>query len=145
MTLYYTDPELGTEPLKSRTISGEHIVAHDVDALPGTVEADIGSSKASLATLVGTPSTAAVTTVPASAAVVTLAAAKATRFGLIVVNNTTSTSTLCMKFGSAASLSSWSVRIEPGGYWEMPPRYYTGIVTGIWSNATGDAHVTETG
>jgi hypothetical protein len=144
--LYYDDP-LAAAPVKMKSrMPGDAIIpAHDVETLPGTVEADIGASKGHLATLVGAPGTAAVVTVPASASVVTLAAAKATRFGLIVVNNSTSTSTLCLKFGSAASLSSWTVQIEPGGTYEMPPRYYTGIVTGIWSNATGDAHVTETG
>jgi len=53
MTLYYEDPELGTVALKSRTISDEHIGAHDVTALPGTVEVDIGQSKGYLATLAG--------------------------------------------------------------------------------------------
>ena len=97
--------------------------------------------------IVGVPpagSTATVTTVPASANVVTLQAANANRVGLIIANNKTSTSTLCVRFASGASLSNWSVQIEPGGTYEMPPRYYSGIVTGIWSNAAGDAHVTET-
>lgn len=53
MTLFYIDPELGTVPLKSRTISDEHIGAHDVAALPGTVEVDIGQSRGYLATLAG--------------------------------------------------------------------------------------------
>jgi hypothetical protein len=91
------------------------------------------------------PSAATTATVPASASVVTLAASNTARVGLLVVNNSTSTSTLWLKLGSAASFSSWSVPIEPGGYWEMPLRSYSGIVTGIWGNSTGDAHVTETG
>jgi hypothetical protein len=144
--LYYDDP-LASAPVKMKSrMPGDAIIpAHDVESLPGTVEGDIGASKGYLAAIAGAPSTAAVTTVPASATVVTLAASKASRYGLMIANNSTSTSTLWVKFGTAASLSSWSVPVEPGGYYEMPPRYYSGVVTGIWSNATGDAHVTETG
>jgi hypothetical protein len=84
-----------------------------------------------------------VTAVPASTVVVTLAAADATRVGLIVFNNAASTSPLYLKLGSGASLASWTVPIQPGGYWELPIDFYDGIVTGIWSTAVGDAHVTE--
>ena len=177
MTLYYADPDLGTVPLKSRTISGEHIGAHDITALPGTVEVDIGQSRGYLATLAGAvtvdimrvalqtsanvigklaanagvnigsiefvgPATSTVTAVTSSATVVTLLAANTARVGALVVNN--STATLYLKLGSAASLTSWSVQLDPGAYWEMPRRYYTGIITGIWSAVNGDAKVTET-
>lgn len=144
--LYYDDP-IASAPvkMKSRMPADAIIPAHDVEKLPGTVEGDIGATKTATAAIAGAPDTAAVTTVPASASVVTLAASKSARLGLIVMNNSTSTSRLYLKLGSAASLSSWSVFIEPGGCWEMPRRYYTGIVTGIWTNTTGDAHVTETG
>jgi len=176
MTLYYADPDLSIVPLKSRTLSGEHIVSHDVDALPGTVEQDIGASRGFLATIaaaipagsmqavlqassnfigklaanagvnigtveVAAPSTASVANVNSSVTVVTLLAANAARTGAMIVNN--STATLYVKLGSAASLTSWSARLDPGGYWEMPRRYYTGIITGIWSAANGEAHVTE--
>ena len=53
MTLYYIDPELSTVALKSRELASEHIIAHDIAALPGTVEADIGASRGFLATLAG--------------------------------------------------------------------------------------------
>jgi len=178
MTLYYTDPTLGTVALKSRTLSGEHIGAHDVNALPGTVEVDIGESRGYLATLAsavagasvkavlqaGTaaigklaanagvnigevstaaPSAASTANVNASASVVTLLAANAARVGAMIYNSST-TGTLYVKLGPAASLTSWSVQLDPGGYWEMPRRYYTGIITGIWTVASGDAKVTET-
>lgn len=177
MTLYYTDPELSTVALKSRTISDEHIVAHDIDALPGTVEADIGASAGFLATLSGAvslgnmkailqagtavigklaanagvnigtvelPTSTASTcvSVAASVSVVTLLASNSGRAGAIVVNN--GTTTLYLRLGAGASLTLWSVPIEPGGTYEMPRRYYTGIITGIWAaGATGDAKVTE--
>jgi len=179
MTLYYQDPQDPSNfiPIKSRTLSGEHIIARDIDMLPGTVEQDIGDSRGFLATLAGAvtgsimsvalqassniigklaanagvnigtvdltaPSTATPTTVASSITVQTLLAAKATRIGAIIFNN--STATLYVKLGSAASLSSWSFRMDPGAYWEMPRGYYSGIITGIWSAANGEAHVTET-
>jgi len=178
MTLFYVDPELGTVPLKSRTLSGEHIIARDIVALPGTVEPDIAASRGFLATLAGAvlvdtvkvalqtgtavigklaanagvnigevstaaPSAASTANVNASVSVVTLLAANAARVGAMIYNSST-TGTLHVKLGSAASLTSWSVQIDPGGYWEMPRRYYTGIITGIWTVASGDAKVTET-
>lgn len=52
MTLYYADPEAGANiPVKTRTVSGEQVPGHDVLALPGTVEADIGDSKAAMEAL----------------------------------------------------------------------------------------------
>jgi len=238
MTLYYQDPQDPSNfiPIKSRTLSGEHIIARDIDALPGTVEGDIGASKGFLATLaaavsanrmavdltaavtgylatlagavlagsmktvlqagtaaigklaanaginIGTvdvasgsvaltgalpaganaigklaanagvnigevstaaPSAASTANVNASATVVTILAANAARVGAMIYNSST-TGTLYVKLGSAASLTSWSVQLDPGGYWEMPRRYYTGIITGIWTVASGDAKVTET-
>src|SRR6185436_6563166 len=178
MTLYYQDPQDSSNfiPIKSRTLSGEHIIARDIVALPGTVEVDIGQSRGFLATLAGAvtanivsvalqtsanvigklaanagvnigsvefvgPATGTVTAVASSATVVTLLAANTARVGALVVNN--STATLYLKLGSAASLTSWSVQLDPGAYWEMPRRYYTGIITGIWSAVNGDAKVTE--
>jgi len=180
MTLYYQDPQDPSNfiPIKSRTLSGEHIIARDIVALPGTVEVDIGQSSGYLATLAGAvagasvkavlqagtaaigklaanagvnigevstaaPSAASTANVNASASVVTLLAANAARVGAMIYNSST-TGTLYVKLGSAASLTSWSVQLDPGGYWEMPRRYYTGIITGIWTVASGDAKVTET-
>lgn len=93
--------------------------------------------------------TAAVATVVTSFTAVTLAAANAARVGLIVANTADASSELYLKFGTAASSTSWTAIVQPGGYWEMPRRYYTGIVTGIWMDYSralpvGSAHVTET-
>lgn len=52
MTVYYADPEEGANlPMKSRLVSGENVVAHDIEKLPGTVETDITASKDALAIL----------------------------------------------------------------------------------------------
>lgn len=80
--------------------------------------------------------------VAASVSSVTLLAANDARRGAVVVND--STATLYLKLGSAASTTSYSYRLDPGGQWEMPSSWtYTGLIAGIWSAASGDARVTE--
>lgn len=87
------------------------------------------------------PSTSAtVTPVSSSATVVTLQAANGARRGLTVYNS--SNKSLYLKLGSAAALDSFTVRMTPQGYFEVPGNY-TGIVTGIWDSANGFAYVTE--
>ena len=53
-----------------------------------------------------------------------------------------STSVLYVKFGAAASLTSYTVQIPAGGYYEIPGSY-SGILDGIWASANGAAQVTE--
>lgn len=105
-----------------------------------TLHADL----VTLHTDIGTPPGSAIlTNVPASITSVLLAAANATRAGLYIVNES-ATATLYCKFGSGASLTSYSLLpLEPGCAYEMPRRYYTGLVHGIWSAAVGTARVTE--
>lgn len=86
-------------------------------------------------------STATLTNVPSSASNVTVVAANANRLGVLIVND--STATLYLKFGATATTSSFSVKMEPGSYWEMPEPLYVGIIDGIWSSADGAARVTE--
>lgn len=53
---------------------------------------------------------------------------------------------LYLKFGTTASVTSYTVAIPAGGYYEFPtPELYTGIVHGIWSSANGSARCTEVG
>jgi hypothetical protein len=62
--------------------------------------------------------------------------------GAILVNE--SAATLYLKYGSAASLTSYTYSVTPGATWEMPSNVrYTGIITGMWSSATGNARITE--
>ena len=87
--------------------------------------------------------TATVTRVASSATVVTLIASNASRRGLFIYAEA-ATATLYVKFGSAATNTSYTVALPPGAYFEMPARpIYTGIVTGIWSSVDGAAQVTE--
>lgn len=97
-------------------------------------------------TITATPTTYATDTaanVASSVTVVTLQALNAARKSWAVYNDS-ATAYLYLKFGSAASLTSFKVRVSPGGYYEAPPTpLYTGIITGIWDAAVGSARVTE--
>lgn len=93
----------------------------------------------------GSPSTTGTpATVAASATSVTLLAANAARRGGTIVNE--STAILYVLLGTPATATSYTVALAPmgtvGSYYEIPFNY-TGIVTGIWASATGNARVTE--
>jgi hypothetical protein len=54
VTINYADPVAGIAvPIKSRTDGGQHVLARDIERLPGTVENDIGDSRGFLETLAG--------------------------------------------------------------------------------------------
>lgn len=99
------------------------------------------------ATLIGLPSGAVlapaagvVTSVPSATTVSTLLAANSARRGAAIFNE--STSALYIKLGSAAALTSYTVQIAANGYFEVPFGY-TGVITGLWAAANGNARVTE--
>jgi len=100
------------------------------------------SSLSTIATNSSAPSTATVSRVATSGTVATLAASNSSRKGLDVQNE--SSGILYVKFGSAATTTDYTLQIPAGGYWEMPTRRYTGIVTGILSTGSSSAQVTET-
>jgi hypothetical protein len=79
--------------------------------------------------------------VASSATVVTLQAANAARRALKIFNE--STSVLYVKDGSVASITDYSVQVQPGQGYEWPLPIYTGIVTGLWVSANGAAQLTE--
>lgn len=87
--------------------------------------------------------TATLTNVNDAATNATLLSANSSRMGFSIFND--STSTLYMKFGTTASSTSYSVRIDPYGYYEMFGHgVYTGRIDGIWSvDSSGAARVTE--
>jgi hypothetical protein len=103
---------------------GTNGLAVDVTRLPA-------SSSASLASVADTTTSA------------TLLAANTARRGFAIFND--SASALFLKFGATASATSFTVRIEAGGYYEMyGAGVYTGILDGLWAiDAAGDARVTE--
>lgn len=79
--------------------------------------------------------------VASSASNVTLRAANAARRSLVIYND--STADLYVKWGAAASTTSFTVKLPSMGYYELPQPIYTGIVDGIWASANGFARVTE--
>lgn len=83
---------------------------------------------------------ASVSRVTSVATNVTLLAANGLRKGGAVYNE--STSNLFVKMGTAASTTSYTIRILPDGYWEIPA-FYSGQIDGIWATANGAAQVTE--
>ena len=85
------------------------------------------------------------TSVAAAVADTVLAAANLNR-GIVTVHNDSS-SVLYLKLGTGASPTSFTVRMAPQGYYELPlgsgDRVYTGSINGYWSSASGSARVTE--
>lgn len=92
-----------------------------------------------------TATTATLSNVSASASSVSLAASNAARAGLIVYND--SDYTLFLKFGTAASSTSFTYRVEAGGTYEMVLPTFTAAIEGTWDSSggtpSGTARVTE--
>ncbi len=85
-------------------------------------------------------STGSHTDVASSATNVTILASNVNRLGATIFND--STKTLYLKLGATASTTSYTLKLGPDGYFEVPFGY-TGIIDGIWSAANGNARVTE--
>ncbi len=81
--------------------------------------------------------------VASSASSVTILAANTSRKGAMVYNDSTQILYLDLT-GGTASNSSYSVQVPANGFFELPgPSIYSGLITGIWASATGNARVTE--
>lgn len=80
------------------------------------------------------------TSVAASATSTSLLAANSARLGATIFND--SSAILYLKLGATASTSSFTTKINPGGYYEVPYGY-AGAIDGIWDTATGNARITE--
>lgn len=91
--------------------------------------------------------TATCTNVAASATSVALFAAVEPNLADIRTIDNDSAAVLYVKYGTAATTSSYTVKMLPGAHYEFPRgrggEIYTGVVHGIWSSATGSARVTE--
>lgn len=86
--------------------------------------------------------TATLTNVSGSATSVALFAANPKANSRTIFND--SASVLYVKFGTTASATSFTVKLEPNDYFEFPDTpFYTGVVHGIWTTATGTARVTQ--
>lgn len=110
-----------------------------------TASASMIAALKGLLTTTKKPSTATLANVSGSASSVTLIAANASRLGAVIVNE--STAVCYVTFGSTASATSYTYALSgasaaPFATLEVPAGY-TGIITGIWTSATGTARTTE--
>ena len=120
--------------------SGDHRQAMVVGDPTSTETAEVVG--AAMAIRPGRSATATVTSVAAAATSTQLLAVNTARVGAQVFND--STADMNLKYGTAASSSSFTVKLPPAGYWEMPPGVvYTGVIHGIWVVAVGSARITE--
>lgn len=85
----------------------------------------------------GTPSSVA-----SSASSVTILASNASRKRWSVFNESTAILYLDTT-GGTASATSYTTQVAAGGYFEGPLPVNTGLITGIWASANGNARVVE--
>jgi hypothetical protein len=87
--------------------------------------------------------TSARSDISASASTVTLFPALSTRLGARLVNE--SSATLYLLEGAGATPTNYSEIVSPGASWTLDVQrgVYPGIITGVWSSATGTARCTE--
>lgn len=110
-------------------------------ALTGTSgNLNVNVANAAVPVIPAPTATPSVVQVASSATVVTLLALNTNRKGAMVMND--STQTLYVKLGSAATATSYTVKMAADAYYEVPFGY-TGVITGIWASANGYAYVTE--
>lgn len=131
----------GTTILTDDTASGHAQVVKLAISADGSATLAPADATDGLRVYESRPGSSSVASVAGSATVVTLQAANTARRGLTVYND--STSALYVKLGSGASTSSFTVKLQAAATYELPYPAYTGIVTGIWDTATGNARVTE--
>lgn len=107
----------------------------------GSLRVTIATDQATIPVTEVRPASATLANVASSASNVTLQASNTARRVWKVFND--STAVLYVKFGATASATSYTVQIAAGGFYEMEPPVYTGIIDGIWASANGNARVTE--
>jgi hypothetical protein len=89
------------------------------------------------------PTSSTSANVAASATEVTIFAANSNAVEGRTVFNDSGVATLYLKKGTGVTTSSHFVQIPPGQLYEFPQPCYRGVVTGLWSSASGAARTTE--
>ena len=131
------------DPLKNDIAANKRMEGTSVKAvlLVGPDGEPYASNGGSLTVNIGDKGeNSAVTSVAAAVADTLLKAANDDRVELIVENDS-ATADLYIKYGSGASTSSFTKKLEPGDALAIDT--YTGVVHGYWSVASGNARVTE--
>jgi hypothetical protein len=90
-------------------------------------------------TVPGGAGSAVVTNSLASMTAEEILAANPSRKGASFAN--ASTKPMYLKYGSAGSLTDYSVIVQPGGYYELLP--FTGQVWAVWPAVNGSVNITE--
>jgi hypothetical protein len=80
--------------------------------------------------------------VASSASSGTILAANPNRIGAFITNDSTAILYLDLT-GGTASITSYTVQLAANGGTHEVPFGYTGLITGIWAAANGNARVTE--
>lgn len=88
----------------------------------------------------GQSGTATLSSVAGNASSVTLLGANTSRKGMVIHND--SSAILYVAFAATATTSAFTYRLNPFDTLE-PKVNYTGLITGIWVSATGNARITE--
>lgn len=88
------------------------------------------------------PASSSLTNVSAATSSTTLLSANAARKQAMVMNDSTANLYLGLT-SSAVSVTSYTVKVAAGGFYEVPWPVWTGQVTGIWDAAAGTARITE--
>ena len=127
-----TDGTLGT---------GQKQIVGIMDATVNGTNKLIITSDGSAQVIQAGKTSATLSNVSGSASSVNLLASNANAISRQVFND--STAILYLKWGATASTTSYTVQIQPGGYYEFPQPLYKGAVDGIWSAANGSARLTE--
>jgi hypothetical protein len=126
--------------IDTRTIGSEHrqvIVVGDESA--ATIAEVVGQA---LAVRPVRSATGTITSVNGAVSTTTLLSANTSRLKATFYND--STATLYLALASGASTTAYTVQLGAGAYYETPTDVvYTGIITGIWSAATGACRITE--
>jgi hypothetical protein len=120
--------------------TGHQVVAAQAGAV--STDSVTGAKYATLSQPQPTSTTGTLTSVAAATSSTQLLALNAARKEMYVYND--STAILYLAFAGAASTTSYTLQIPPGGFFEMPTSpTYTGAIFGIWSAVNGNARITE--
>jgi hypothetical protein len=84
--------------------------------------------------------TGTITSVAGSVTSVTLLSSNTSRVSATFTND--SASQVYIALASTSSTTAYTIKVLPNDYWELPVAY-TGIISGIWTSATGNMRITE--
>lgn len=117
-------------------------IAQDSTTIAGSSPGTVGVPSPNVLTVQNVNSgTATETNVASSATSVTILSANIARLGATIFNDSTQILYLLLGTGPASN-SKFTVQLVANAYYELPFKY-SGIITGIWASANGNARVEE--